>query len=177
MSAYHSPSEYLARSMGPHYCLGCGSDWPCVGSQMEAAERRAALEAAERRAAPSPALTRDSIDRAARERTESERLAALGHKQQWDGHCEHRWRNRTSRVVHCRFLDGWREGRAFGAPLPEDASPALTRDLHELREAVEGSRSNWPEHFSPDEAKAWIRAHDRFAALLSAGDKAKAPPR
>jgi hypothetical protein len=47
MSVLHSPSEYPARSMGPLYCLGCGSDWPCSGSRMEASERRSAITAIE----------------------------------------------------------------------------------------------------------------------------------
>lgn len=38
-----------------------------------------------------------------------ERLATLGHKPTGDGDvCLHRWRNRTTRAVHCAFLAGWR---------------------------------------------------------------------
>jgi hypothetical protein len=42
-------------------------------------------------------------------------LAALGHKPLADGRCEHRWKNRTTQVVRCRFLDGFRA--ALSAPL------------------------------------------------------------
>lgn len=45
MSALHTPSEFPARTMGPHYCLFCNADWPCAGSRMEAAERRSATPA------------------------------------------------------------------------------------------------------------------------------------
>ena len=38
MSRMHSMSVGLARYNGPHYCLGCGADWPCDGSRREDAD-------------------------------------------------------------------------------------------------------------------------------------------
>lgn len=40
----------------------------------------------------------------------------VGHKPQPDGRCEHRWRNRQTKVVACRYADGWHAGRVTLAP-------------------------------------------------------------
>jgi hypothetical protein len=34
-----------------------------------------------------------------------------GHKPLPDGKCEHRWRNRQTKVVTCRYADGWHAGQ------------------------------------------------------------------
>jgi hypothetical protein len=52
-------------------------------------------------------------------RRHTEWLAALGHRPLPDGRCEHRWRNRTVRAVHCAFIDGFRA--ALSAPAPPNA--------------------------------------------------------
>jgi hypothetical protein len=40
----------------------------------------------------------------------------IGHKPLPNGQCEHRWRNRQTKVVACRFADGWHAGRVTLAP-------------------------------------------------------------
>jgi hypothetical protein len=50
-----------------------------------------------------------------------------GHKPQPDGRCEHRWRNRQTKIVTCRFADGWHAGRVTLAP----ALAALTKIQHD----------------------------------------------
>jgi hypothetical protein len=51
-----------------------------------------------------------------------------GHKLLPDGRCEHRWRNRVTAAVRCRFLDGFLAGVASRLP---DAPPAGTEADHE----------------------------------------------
>lgn len=55
-----------------------------------------------------------------------ERLAALGHQPTDDGRCLHRWRNRTTVAVRCRFLEGWLAANP--------AAPAL--DVERLARAI-----------------------------------------
>jgi hypothetical protein len=43
------------------------------------------------------------------------------------GRCEHRWRNRTTHVVHCEFAAGWAAAVAERAAIREDFVAAIMK--------------------------------------------------
>jgi hypothetical protein len=74
---------------------------PCALRAGHDGDHKPAYRLAEREAAtqPEPAATALASE------------GFTGHKPLPDGRCEHRWRNRQTKVVTCRFADGWHAGQ------------------------------------------------------------------
>ena len=69
-----------------------------------------------------------------------------GHEVQPDGRCKHRWRNRQTKIVTCRFADGWHAGRVAMAAEARAASVPPALDVERLAEAISEAmaRVPWP---------------------------------
>lgn len=109
-------------------------------------ERAAPLDSKDFRA---PSVSEGAAPRA-------ERLAFegfTGHKPQPDGRCEHRWRNRQTKIVTCSFADGW-AARVLAEAAGQDP---LENVLADLRAEVAKARTKHPPINSPHEGWAVIR--------------------
>jgi hypothetical protein len=64
----------------------------------------------------------------------------IGHKPLPDGRCEHRWRNRTTHIVRCRYADGWHAGQVAALLAAIPAKPDDGLDVERLARAMHLAR-------------------------------------